>query len=392
MSDVTQVEGELLAALLSSGRYAAFAHGDLRLSGQGAASLAAVFSRKDSEKTNGTAVLLSSSALVHAEVDRADPGTVFFAIGPRGASLVEEASGLAERAWVQIVRLVPSEIHALTGEFPDGAAITRENVREVLVVEPRSELFRARTLPAPLVSDRFSIDDYRGLLLRAQANGYRFASFEDALALSSDDPAKVVLLRHDIDLSPTRALVMARVETSVGVRSTYFFMISGAYYDMLEPEHRKILREIAALGHQVGFHYDEYDDVAEGLEILSVVAGRTLCHIAQHNPTLLPRRSLDRSDIVDAYDPRIGGPQKFVYVSDSGMKWRQKTFADLLEEGCPRIYALCHPETWLTDGRDMIAMIRSVEDEEIARRRRRFDAFVESNIRYLRARREREGR
>jgi hypothetical protein len=169
-------------------------------------------------------------------------------------------------------------------------------------------------------------------------------------------------------------------------------MLSGAFYDLLEPEHRQVVRRVSELGHELGFHYDEYDDIADGLEILSVVAGRKLRHIAQHNPTLLPRRGLEGRDVVDAYDPRIGGAQRFVYVSDSGMRWRAKSFADLLDERAPRIYALCHPESWLTEGRDMIAMIRGVEADETARRRKRYDAFIEGNIRYLRTRREREGR
>lgn len=184
---------------------------------------------------------------------------------------------------------------------------------------------------------------------------------------------------------------MAELEAAEGVRSTYFVMVSGAFYDVLEPEHRRAVRGIVELGHTVGLHYDEEDDIAEGLAILSVVAGRSLRHIAQHNPTLLPRRGLAEERVVDAYDPRLA-EAGFVYVSDSGMRWRARTFGDLIRGEAPRIYALCHPESWTAEGRDLVGMVRMVEETERRRRRERFDRFVAGNVRYLRARKAQEGR
>lgn len=319
-----------------------------------------------------------------------DDVDVVFVVGAPGASL--DAAAHEEHAYVTRLRLVSSEVFALAGGEPPAEVVDPAVAREVLVLEPRSEAARAMTLPADLASDVFTVRAYAELLARARQLGYRFLGFEQALALPPTDTGKYILLRHDIDLSPALALRMAEVEASAGVASTWFFMLSGAFYDTLEPENRKAVRKVLELGHTVGFHYDEWDDIAEGLDILSVVAGKKLHHIAQHNPTLLPVRALERADIVDAYDKRIPNAQGFVYVSDSGMRWRHKTFADLVEEGCPRIYALCHPESWLTEGRDLVSVVRSVEAREHDSRRRRFDAFVAGNIGYLRARKEREGR
>jgi len=317
---------------------------------------------------------------------------VLFVLGAPGESLAADAARFADRAYVTRVRLVASEVFALTGGSPPPEVIEPAEVREVLALEPRSEAARAMVLPDDLASDVFTAREYAALLARALERGYRFLSFEQALALDPADDGRFILLRHDIDLSPTLALRMAEVEARAGVVSTWFFMLSGAFYDLLEPEHRKVVRRVLELGHTVGFHYDEWDDIAEGLDILSVVAGKRLHHIAQHNPTLLPPRALERADVVDAYDKRIPNVQAFVYVSDSGMRWRHKTLSDLIEEGCPRIYALCHPESWLTEGRDLVSVVRAVEAREHESRRRRFDAFVAGNIGYLRTRREREGR
>lgn len=326
------------------------------------------------------------------EVERLAPGAILVAVGAPGASLHAAWCSLAGRTYASLVRLVPSEVLAVAGGAPIAGAIASDRVREVIVAEARTEDDRALVLPQDLVSDRFSIEAYAALLRRALDDGYEFVGFEAALELERSDPRRVVLLRHDIDLSPVRALRMAEVEAQLGVRSTFFFMLSGAFYDLLEPHHRHTVRDVAALGHEVGFHYDEYDDIVEGLDILSAVAGRTVRHVAQHNPTILPRRGFESAKIVDAYDARITGAQGFTYVSDSGMRWRKKTLADLLGEGASRIYALCHPETWLSEGRDLLSTIRSIEAEEDARRRRRYDAFVAGNIRYLRTRKQQEGR
>lgn len=294
-----------------------------------------------------------------------------FAFGARGVSLEVEAERLSDRAWVTRVRLTRSAVFALTGVdvSPDGEP------RELLVLVPKRDGHRAKALPPPLTSDRFSLDDYRALLVRARELGYRFVDFDAAFAAEG----RSVLLRHDVDLSPRWAVAMARVEAALGVRATYFFMISGAFYDLLEQ--RESVRAIAALGHDIGFHYDTGDGLDEGLDVLSAIVGRRLHLVAQHNPTLAPERRAPPADVVDAYDPRL--MQRFSYVSDSGMRHRRDSFASLIDEGRERIYALCHPEAWLSDGGDLVSMIRLVEQEELSRRRRRFDEFVEGNIRYL---------
>jgi hypothetical protein len=291
------------------------------------------------------------------------------------------------------VRLTISEIFAHTGDVSlVSSSGDRGAAREVVILEPKDVHADFLELPSDLESDWFSIAGYRDLLTGALAAGYRFIGFEEAIASPPSDDQKLILLRHDIDLSPTLALRIAEFESAMGIHSTFFFMISGAFYDLFEPRNRRVVQAMIELGHTVGLHYDEYDDIAEGLDLLSVLAGRKLRHIAQHNPTLLPRRGLERHDVVDAYDPRIQREQGFTYVSDSGMRFRKATIADHVSGLTPRIYALCHPETWLTEGGDLISMIRNVERDEVQRMRRRYDEFVAGNIRYLRARREREGR
>jgi len=45
------------------------------------------------------------------------------------------------------------------------------------------------------------------------------------------------ILRHDVDYSPAAALDLADQEARRGVRSTYFLLLNGLYYNMLSSEH-----------------------------------------------------------------------------------------------------------------------------------------------------------
>ncbi len=78
--------------------------------------------------------------------------------------------------------------------------------------------------------------------------GYSFQGFEDFL----NNPAeKVVILRHDVDKFPLHSLQTAKLENSRGIRGTYYFRIVRQSY---KPE---IIRAIAALGHEIGYHYED---------------------------------------------------------------------------------------------------------------------------------------
>lgn len=67
------------------------------------------------------------------------------------------------------------------------------------------------------------------------------------------DPAAVVL-RHDVDHNLEHALLMARWEARMGYRATYYVLPTAWYWS--EPETPALIRELDALGHEVGVHQD----------------------------------------------------------------------------------------------------------------------------------------
>jgi hypothetical protein len=63
-------------------------------------------------------------------------------------------------------------------------------------------------------------------------------------------PLHFVILRHDVDSLPLNSLRLARLEASLGIRGTYYFRS--------EPDgfNEDIIRQIAGLGHETGYHYE----------------------------------------------------------------------------------------------------------------------------------------
>ena len=90
---------------------------------------------------------------------------------------------------------------------------------------------------------------YRELLLSIKKEGYNFITTN---IFSSK--AKLLMLRHDVDSWPKNALQMARIEHKLGIRAIYYFRVKKISLDI------KILQEIAKLGHEIGYHYEDLCD------------------------------------------------------------------------------------------------------------------------------------
>lgn len=58
------------------------------------------------------------------------------------------------------------------------------------------------------------------------------------------------VLRHDVDRRPNNALHMARLESRLGVNSTYYFRMKPHTFKS------PLIEKIEALGHEIGYHYE----------------------------------------------------------------------------------------------------------------------------------------
>ena len=95
----------------------------------------------------------------------------------------------------------------------------------------------------------FTEEAYSELLVSARRR-FTFEPF----GTTSQSPH--VLWRHDVDVSVHRALALARIEARAGLRSTFLLSLHSAFYSLLEAEVAARARDIFALGHWLGLHFD----------------------------------------------------------------------------------------------------------------------------------------
>lgn len=70
---------------------------------------------------------------------------------------------------------------------------------------------------------------------------------------------KGVMIRHDVDRRPQKALIMGKIEATRGIGATYYFR------DVPESFSPPIMDELTSMGHEMGFHYESLSLAAKEL-------------------------------------------------------------------------------------------------------------------------------
>lgn len=179
--------------------------------------------------------------------------------------------------------------------------------------------------------------------------------YQDVFFNQFTEPHKLIL-RHDIDFNCEYALGMAKAEAEIGVKSTYFFMISCDFYNLFSKTNSEYVEQILNLGHQVSLHFDPtvYADPKKGLvcelDQFSSRFGISQLHIISlHEPSEIFIRSNEQICGIDhTYMSKY--IDKIVYMSDSrayfkyGNPLQSRAFYEKRS-----IHLLTHP-IWWKDG------------------------------------------
>ncbi len=221
-----------------------------------------------------------------------------------------------------------------------------------------------------MLQDRFDYETFWAILNRLRAT-HRIVRFADVQEVPAGEP--LVILRHDIDYSTDAALAMAEEEASRGVRATYFLLLNGFYYNLLEAAHAHVAARLVELGHEVGLHYDvsflrAFPErewvrlIRMQADVLAGVSGRPVLSISMHQPGLYgedPLRHRTDLDFLNAYDDRFF--KEMAYASDSCRAWRDATW-QLLTVGPlpPRVQLVLHPINWGPQDRDRVTIFQAV--------------------------------
>ncbi len=176
----------------------------------------------------------------------------------------------------------------------------------------------------------FTVATYRQLLQALAEAGYAFSTF--FRFIEEDDGRKVAVMRHDVDRLPGNALRFAQLEHALGIPATYYFRIVPQSFDP------GIIREISAMGHEIGYHYED-------LTLAGGNTGRAIVLFGEHLERLrglAPVRTIcmhgsplsrwDNRKIWEQHDYRDHGIvaepyfdvdySKVFYITDTGRSWR----------------------------------------------------------------------
>ena len=177
----------------------------------------------------------------------------------------------------------------------------------------------------------FTLKKYRELLVALKNAGYEFYTFEQYLNKLDSLAEKFIVLRHDVDLKVDNSVATAMIENELGINSTYYFRV------IPESNQPDKIKEIAALGHEVGYHYEDmslfggdidkaYEHFKEKLEYFrTFYPVKTIC---MHGA---PTSKYDGKDLWKKYDYKalgiVGEPyfdidfSTLFYLTDTGMMW-----------------------------------------------------------------------
>ena len=149
-----------------------------------------------------------------------------------------------------------------------------------------------------------------------------------------DETSNKYFIRHDVDFSLKKALEFAKFEYSIGIKSNYFILLNGEYYNPFSPESIDYIEKIRQLGHNIQAHIDlepmPNDITQQGIIIESLVNASQLCGefestmVTWHKPAtgVKPTYDLVKGlQLSNLIDPNMNKTWK--YISDSGMNWRE---------------------------------------------------------------------
>jgi hypothetical protein len=198
-----------------------------------------------------------------------------------------------------------------------------------------------------------------------------------------------VFLRHDIDLDIAAAKQMGVLEASQGIKSSFYFRITGRTYNLFSKESSSALKFLDSLGHEIGLHFDPsvYEN-SEGTlnsrffkEImqLSLIVEKPILSYSIHNPSVSGIFGIE-TDLINCYDTRLFSRDN--YLSDSRMNFLEDPYTFLKRRLDTVVQILLHPIHFSGDGTyaDVLTNIIFAKVKDLESEMRENSTFLNSRI------------
>ena len=191
----------------------------------------------------------------------------------------------------------------------------------------------------------FSYKGFEDLVIALRDANYAFVNYH-----TFENYHRCVIMRHDIDNSIEKAVKLAELEESFGVKSTYYVLVTSDFYNPASKKNRDCLRRILELGHEIGLHFDEMaydglDDVVgaiiKEMRLLSDILSIPITTVSMHRPS---QKTLEANyeipGMINSYGKTFFND--FKYLSDSRRRWREPVL-DIIKSGkYDRLHILTH--------------------------------------------------
>lgn len=217
----------------------------------------------------------------------------------------------------------------------------------------------------------FTLKAYSELLDGVQNLGYEVTTVRDWIRQdmgAAPSGGLRLILRHDAEWDPRRALDKAEIEAAKGIRGTYYFRAETNVY------HISTMHEIQDMGHEIGYHFNVLDRckgdfvAAEALFKADLTRFRqdgfvvdTVCF---HGDPRVPKHGYRVNNDLLLRNPALAASCgllgeatedvkacKLTRVSDVGVRWDMgsstKELVGIFEaKKPPTVYLLTHPDYW----------------------------------------------
>ena len=204
----------------------------------------------------------------------------------------------------------------------------------------------------------FSQKGYENLIQTILSNGYRFVKLE---AFDHNTANKQVILRHDVDYSPQKAIELAKIDRYLGISSIFFFLVRGHWYNFFGHHTQTAIHEIQAMDFPIGLHYAppphindsqeaQYKQLLTDFSLMRSEFSSAYPAFSWHVPpplALQEGRFRCPDGLADMYSEHFFFKAK--YVSDSSLRNSYEYLMEIfLSEEHIKVQLVLHPICWLS--------------------------------------------
>ena len=191
----------------------------------------------------------------------------------------------------------------------------------------------------------FDYKSFEEILSEIKSFNYNFLRFDE-----NSRQGNIIYLRHDVDISPRAAKVLAEIEHSLGIKSNFFFQIDTDTYNIFSLESLSIIKQLRSFGHLVGLHINELLLDPAPQKIYPTLKWFNECitaidfAISYHRPSLSVLNE-ENGLFLSSYQNRFFSPETYLSDSRRNADFYPQLVA-YLRDGRSPLQLLLHPCWW----------------------------------------------